>query len=133
MTIHGLDAFLSNLRDAPELTRNKAAKAVAVSTFATERSVKNGAPRETGTLQRAIHSKATALSGRVLIDQSAYYWRFIEYGTTRAFGTLGGRRVTTAAQPFIRQAAEQEQPQFFRRMEDVAKDVATVISSGRFI
>ncbi len=132
MTIQGLDAFLSGLRQAPELTRNKAAKAVAVSTFATERAVENGAPTLTGTLKRAIHSKASALQGQVLIDSSAYYWRYVEYGTSRGT-SLGGRITSTAARPFVRQAAEAEQPHFIRRMEDVVKDVATVISSGRFL
>lgn len=131
MEIKGLDAFLSGLRHAPEVTRNKAAKAVAVSTFATEGSVHSGAPEDTGALKRAIHSKTTDLEGRVLIWDDAHYWRFIEYGTTRGFG--GGRITTIAARPFIRQAAETEQPQFIRRMEDVVKDVATVISSGRFL
>lgn len=133
MTIQGLDAFLSGLKAAPELTRVRAARAVAVSTVSTENSVKAGAPEDTGTLKRAIHSKTLDLQGQVLIGESGYYWRFIEYGTTRAFGSQGGRSTSIAARPFIREAAEREQPQFVKRMEGVANDVSNIISSGRFL
>ena len=132
MSVSGLDAFLSGLREAPAYVQAKASQAVAVSTFATEKAVKGGAPRDTGTLISAIHAKTSALSGQVLIGPEAYYWRFIEYGTTRGT-SLGGRITTTAARPFIRQAAEQEAPQFTKRMEGVAQGLSQVISSGRFL
>jgi HK97 gp10 family phage protein len=133
MTITGLDAFLSGLRNAPEYVRTKATQAVSASTFSTERSVRSGAPVDTGTLARAIHSRTSALSGQVLIRAEAYYWRFVEYGTTRGT-SLGGRVTTTAARPFIRQAAEVEQPIFERRMLDVANDVTQFVTSGsRFL
>jgi HK97 gp10 family phage protein len=132
MTITGLDAFLSGLRAAPDYVQRRASQAVAVSTFATERAVEGGAPVDTGTLRGAIHSKTAALSGQVLIGPEAYYWRFIEYGTSTQT-SLGGRISSSAARPFIRQAAEQEGPQFVKRMEDVAQGVTQVISSGRFL
>lgn len=133
MTITGLDAFLSKLRDAPDYVRSKASQAVSASTFSTERSVRSGAPVDTGTLQRAIHSKAAALTGTVLIGPEAYYWRFVEYGTTRGT-SLGGRATTIAARPFVRQAAEMEQPIFERRMQDVANDLTVFVASGsRFL
>jgi HK97 gp10 family phage protein len=130
MSITGLDAFLSGLRSAPAYVRDKAAQAVSSSTTATERAVEAGAPRDTGTLFRAIHSKASALSGQVLIGPEAYYWRFIEYGSTRGL-SLGGRITTSAARPFIRTAAEQEAPKFTRAMEGVAQGVAELVSTGR--
>lgn len=133
MTITGLDAFLSGLREAPAYVQAKASQAVSVSTFATERAVEGGAPVDEGTLRRAIHAKTSALSGQVLIGPEAYYWRFIEYGTTRGIGTAGGRITTMSARPFIRQAAEQEGPEFIRRMEAVAQGVSQVVSSGRFL
>jgi HK97 gp10 family phage protein len=132
MTITGLDAFLSGLKEAPSYVQAKASQAVAVSTFATERAVTGYAPEDTGTLKRAIHAKTQALSGQVLIGPEAYYWRFIEYGTSRGT-SLGGRITTIAARPFIRTAAEQEGPEFIRRMEDVATGVTHVVSSGRFV
>jgi HK97 gp10 family phage protein len=132
MTITGLDAFLSGLKDAPSYVQAKASQAVAVSTFATERAVTGYAPEDTGTLKRAIHAKTQALSGQVLIGPEAYYWRFIEYGTSQGT-SLGGRITTIAARPFIRTAAEQEGPEFIRRMEDVATGVTHVVSSGRFV
>lgn len=132
MTITGLDAFLSGLRAAPDYVRAKASQAVSVSTFATERAVEGGAPELTGRLRRAIHAKTAELSGQVLIGPEAYYWRFIEYGTS-AGTSLGGRITTTAARPFIRTAAEMERPQFVKRMEDVANGVTQVISTGRFL
>jgi HK97 gp10 family phage protein len=132
MTISGLDAFLSGLKQAPDYVQARASQAVAVSTFATERAVEGGAPVATGTLRRAIHAKTSALSGQVLIGPEAYYWRFVEYGTTRGT-SLGGRITTTAARPFIRNAAEQEYPEFTRRMEAVAQGVTQLLSSGRFV
>jgi HK97 gp10 family phage protein len=132
MTISGLDAFLSGLKQAPDYVQSRASQAVAVSTFATERAVEGGAPVDTGTLQRAIYAKTSALSGQVLIGPEAYYWRFVEYGTTRGT-SLDGRITTTAARPFIRTAAEQEAPEFTRRMEAVAQGVTQLISSGRFV
>jgi HK97 gp10 family phage protein len=132
MTISGLDAFLSGLKQAPDYVQARASQAVAVSTFATERAVEGGAPVATGTLQRAIHAKTSALSGQVLIGPEAYYWRFVEYGTSRGT-SLGGRITTTAARPFIRTAAEQEAPEFTRRMEAVAQGVTQLLSSGRFV
>jgi HK97 gp10 family phage protein len=132
MTITGLDAFLSGLKEAPSYVQAKASQAVAVSTFATERAVTGYAPEDTGTLKRAIHAKTQALSGQVLIGPEAYYWRFVEYGTSRGM-SLGGRITTIAARPFIRTAAEQEGPEFIRRMEDVAFGVTQVVSSGRFV
>jgi HK97 gp10 family phage protein len=133
MTISGLDAFLSGLKQAPDYVQARASQAVAVSTFATERAVEGGAPVDTGRLQRAIHAKTSALSGQVLIGAEAYYWRFIEYGTTQAFGTLGGRKSVMFARPFIRTAAEQEGPEFVKRMESVAQGVTQLISTGRFV
>lgn len=132
MTITGLDAFLAGLKEAPDYVQRKASQAVAVSTFATERAVEGGAPQDTGTLKRAIHSKTQALSGQVLIGPEAYYWRFVEYGTTRGT-SLGGRITTMAANPFVRSGAEQEAPAFTKRMEDVATGVTTLLSSGRFL
>lgn len=132
MTVTGLDAFLSGLREAPAYVQAKASQAVAVSTFATERAVEGGAPVDTGTLRSAIHAKTAALSGQVLIGPEAYYWRFIEYGTTRGT-SLGGRIATIGARPFVRTAAEQEAPQFVKRMEDVAHGFTQVVSSGRFL
>ncbi len=132
MSVTGLDAFLSGLRAAPDYVQSRASQAVAVSTFATERAVETGAPTDTGTLRRAIHSKTSALSGQVLIGPEAYYWRFIEYGTSRGT-SLGGRITSMSARPFIRAAAEQEGPHFVRRMEAVASGVTQVIASGRFV
>jgi HK97 gp10 family phage protein len=130
MKITGLDAFLSGLREAPAYVQAKASQAVAVSTSATERAVEGGAPVDTGTLRGAIHSKAAALTGQVLIGPEAYYWRFIEYGTSRGT-SLGGRISTLGARPFIRQAAEQEAPKFLRLMEGVATGATQLVSTGR--
>jgi hypothetical protein len=62
MTISGLDAFLSGLKQAPDYVQARASQAVAVSTFATERAVEGGAPVATGTLKRAIRSSAPLLN-----------------------------------------------------------------------
>ena len=78
------------------------------------------APADTETLKRSIHSKASALSGRVLIGPEAYYWRFVEFGTVR-----------TAARPFVRSATEIETGPFVQRMTDVARELERDLASGK--
>lgn len=78
------------------------------------------APEDTGTLKRAIYSKSSALSGRVLVGPEAHYWRFIEFGTVRM-----------AARPFVRAATEIETGPFVQRMTDVALELERDLASGK--
>lgn len=132
MSVTGLDGLRRAMDAAPALVNARAATAVHVSTVATASRVRTLAPRDTGVLQRSIRSASIKLNGRVLIDADAFYWRFIEYGVSHGFGTLGGRRIT-AARPFVRTAAEIETPEFIRRMEDVAESVGRDLSASRFL
>lgn len=108
LNVSGLDKLMAGLRHAPELVRQRSAKAVAASTLATEQRVRSLAPEDTGALKRAISSKSSDLVGTVLIAPSAHYWRFVEYGTSRM-----------AANPFVRTAAEVETGPFVDRMAQV--------------
>lgn len=126
MTVKGLTELGAALKGAPKFARDRASNAVAVSTYATEGRVSALAPEDTGRLRRAVESSVSGLTGLVTIDDDAWYWRLIEFGYYRGFSGLGGRRYV-AARPFVRTAAELETPNFQRRMEDVAHEVATFI------
>lgn len=132
MTVTGLDSLRQALEAAPAVANARAAKAVSVSTVATSRRVQSLAPRDTGLLSRSISAAAQKLSGRVLIAPEAFYWRFVEYGSSHRISALGGRTVT-AARPFVRTATEVETPDFIRRMEDVAESIARDLSTSRFL
>lgn len=132
LTITGLPELARALETAPAVANDRAAQAVAASTFSTERAVRSFAPEDTGTLKRAVAASATKLSGRVTIGPEAYYWRFIEFGYTKSTSGLGGR-FQVPARPFVRTAAEQETPVFVRRLEDVAESIARDFASSRFL
>lgn len=118
MEIRGLSEWLADLKQAPDHLRRRAAQAVATSTFAAENRARSTVARRTGRLAAAIHSSVTGTSGRVLIDDVAYYWRMVEHGT-----------IHQNAQPFARPAAEQEAPNFERNLEAIARD----FSVSRFL
>lgn len=120
MEISGLRELQDALKSGEKSIREKASQAVSVSTFAATNRMRTAAPEATGNLKRAIGSDVRGLSGRVTIDESAYYWRFIEFGT-----------IHQNARPFVRETAEQEIPDFEKRMEAVANEVAGNIESHR--
>jgi HK97 gp10 family phage protein len=132
MQMTGARELVAALSAAPERMNAYAAGAVAASTVSVAQRMRSLVPRDTGTLQRSIGSSASGLNGRVTIGADAYYWRFVEFGTTRGRSTLGGR-FTTAAQPFVRPSAEEETPVFERRMNDVVDRLARDFSVSRFV
>jgi HK97 gp10 family phage protein len=132
MQLTGARELIAALAAAPERMNTYASAAVAASTVSVAQRMRSLAPRDTGTLQRSIASSSTRLNGRVTIGADAYYWRFVEYGTTRGRSTLGGR-FTTAAQPFVRPSAEEETPVFERRMNDAVDRLSRDLSVSRFV
>lgn len=122
MQLSGARELREALTRGSDSLRQKATAAVVTSTFSATSRMRLSAPRDTGTLQRAIDGSTSGLSGRVTIDDSAYYWRMVEFGT-----------IYQNAQPFIRPTAELERPDFERRMEDVAQQVARDFSTSRFL
>jgi HK97 gp10 family phage protein len=132
MQLTGARELIAALAAAPERMNTYASAAVAASTVSVAQRMRSLAPRDTGTLQRSIVSSSTRLNGRVTIGPDAYYWRFVEYGTTRGRSTLGGR-FTTAAQPFVRPSAEEETPVFERRMNDAVDRLSRDLSVSRFV
>lgn len=132
LTVSGLDTLKQVMALAPERTNQRAAQAVASSTYSTENRVRTGAPEDTGRLKRAIASAAARLSGRVTIGEEAYYWRFIEHGYTKSASSLGGR-FQVPARPFVRAAAEAETPVFVRKIEEVAQSIERDFSASRFL
>lgn len=118
MEIRGLSEWLADLRQAPDHLRRRASQAVATSTFAAANRARSIVARRTGTLAAAIHTDVRQTNGRVMIDDSAYYWRMVEHGT-----------IHMNAQPFARPAAEEEAPNFERNLVSIARD----FSVSRFV
>lgn len=132
LTVSGLDTLKRALEIAPDRANQRAAQAVASSTYSTENRVRVGAPEDTGLLKRSIDSNASRLTGRVTIDNAAYYWRFIEHGYTKSVSASGGR-FQVPARPFVRAAAEAETPVFVRKIEEVARSIERDFSTSRFL
>ena len=122
MEIHGLDSLKEALSRSPDHLRALVSAAVSTSVYAATNRAQSLAPRDTGRLQQAISGTSRDTSGRVLIDDAAYYWRMVEFGT-----------IHQNARPFIRTTAELERPDFERRMELVARKFGDDLSVNRFI
>lgn len=122
MQIQGLQELREAFEKSPELLKNRIAPRVARATFAATNGVRTTAPRDTGKLQAAISSSVRPLTGRVLIDDAAYYWRMVEFGT-----------IYQNARPFVRTTFEREAPNFERDMEDAAEHFARDFSASRFL
>jgi HK97 gp10 family phage protein len=123
MTLEGFDAFRRAIVQAPDLVREHASAAIAKSTYSTSRRTQAKAPVRDGTLRRAIHAvlpQRGGLSGRVMIDPEAFYWRFLEYGF-RDFKALG----------FVRSAAEESDGEFIENMRQALKASERDFSAGR--
>lgn len=118
MEIHGLKEFRDALEKAPGALRSRASDAVSASTFAAANRARGMVPRDTGRLSRAIHTDVRGTSGRVMISDDAYYWRMVEFGT-----------IYQNARPFARPAAEEEAPNFEKRLTLIARD----FSASRFL
>lgn len=123
MSATGLSDLRQRFDAAPEKARTHLKTAVFLSTSATSNRVEEFAPKDTGRLSRAISFESKELTGRVLIDREAYYWRMIEYGYTVGFSGMGGRRVI-GARPFVRTAAELETEPFVDRVRDATHRLA---------
>lgn len=119
VTLHGMEKLQAALKRAPELVKAESQQAVRVSTFAIAQRARALAPQDTGRLRAAISSSARGQSGRVLIDKSAHYWRFVEYGT-----------VTMPSRPFIRTAAELESGDFVQRVRMIGSKLEKDWPSG---
>lgn len=123
MQLDGFDALKRATVECPEILRAHAGDAVAQTSFSTASRMKATVRFRTGRLKGAIRSTSRGLNGRVLIDPSAFYWRFVEYGT-----------VKMAASPFIRPSAEAEGPLYIHRMRAVGPKLErTWTSGGRFL
>lgn len=124
MEIEGLKELREALEKAPEALRARASGAVESSTFAAAADVRQTSWKEpTGRLERAISTSVRGTSGRVLIDDEAFYWRALEFGT-----------IHMNAKPFVRPAAELEAPNFEKRLEAVARAFAERdFSASRFV
>jgi HK97 gp10 family phage protein len=81
------------------------------------------APRgETGRLRGSLTASARGLSGRVVMEGDAFYWRFLEYGTRYI-----------AARPFVRPAAEAEANAVEGRIRDMVAKLERDFATNRFI
>lgn len=107
-----------DLSRAPERTRRMAGRVVRRTVSAIERDSKLLAPVDTGFLKNSISSDVdeAGLSGEV--GPTANYGGYVEEGTSRM-----------SPQPYMRPAAEKNEPGFERAMGQVAED--GVLGDGR--
>lgn len=125
MRLEGFESTRRALVAAPERVRVHASSAVASSTFAITQRARALVPRDSGRLFASIGSTrvVSGLQGQVgITNREAYYWRFVEFGTSRM-----------AAQPFFRPAAEQERNVFIQRMREIGPRIERDLSAGRFL
>jgi HK97 gp10 family phage protein len=125
MTLEGFEATRRVLEAAPQLVESAASSAVATSSFAIAQRAKALVRVDTGRLKAAIDytRTRTSLTGGVGIsDPTAFYWRFVEFGT-----------VHTTPRPFFRPAAEEERATFIQRMRDIGPKLERDLAGGRFL
>lgn len=108
--LEGFESTLAALRRQPELAKSLLVKVVRDSSFRVADGARKRVPVRTGDLLQAIEADSTGLKGRVSIrsdrdkitgQDPQVYWYFVEFGTFRS-----------PAKPFIRPAAEDEEPRF---------------------
>ena len=104
MKLEGMEQLQAAILRAHALVKAQSAAVAKTTTNAVAQRMRGTVPKDTGTLQRAI----AASSAGVTIDDSASYWRHVEFGTVRM-----------AARPFARPAAEAERSQVEQRTRAV--------------
>ncbi len=104
----GLKEANRALKRLPDFAKDRVQQVMDVTAFQVSQAAKAKAPRDTGRLQQAIgwQSRPRSLSAIAGIDPSAFYWKYLEYGT-----------VKMAARPFWRPAAIAMQADHAARME----------------
>lgn len=119
MQLSGVKELQRALRESSGAAIAEVEESIALSTFSMTRRMESRASEKTGRLKRAIKGTARGLNGRIVIDASAWYWRFIEFGT-----------VNMGARPFVRPAVEEEAPEFEGRLRKVASNLERNFASG---
>lgn len=115
-----MEHTLRQLARAPEVVRKHASVVVGLTTIRIAQRARVFAPESTGLLKREILAdhKDGKLTGFVGVSESAFYWRFHEYGT-----------VKMPARPFFRPAAEEGQQPFAQEMRQIGPAVEHEMSS----
>jgi HK97 gp10 family phage protein len=109
VTLEGFEATIRALKRQPVLAKKLLGGVVSRSAFRVATAARGLVPVDTGDLLHAIDASATGLTGRVTIKgvsgsgglSPSVYWYFVEMGT-----------IHMTARPFLRPAAEQEEPKF---------------------
>jgi HK97 gp10 family phage protein len=125
MSLEGMENIQKLIRHQPDAARAYLSDAVAKSTTAVSQRMQAGVPVREGLLKSSIRAelpRRNGLSGRVVIDPRAYYWRFLEYGT-----------VKMAARPFVRPAADAEAETFFGHARQALRNMERDWSASRFV
>lgn len=103
--IEGLEECIKQLEEVlPKEARNLARSAVQGVAMQVRNEMRKKAPRRTGRLRRSIKAKRNRphydqVSSDVFVDNKAFYWRFVEYGTQKE-----------AAHPFVQPTVEEIGP-----------------------
>jgi HK97 gp10 family phage protein len=123
VSIEGMEDAQDALRRFPDQARDAMADVIQRTTFAARQRMLATAPRgETGRLRGSLTASARGLSGRVVMEGDAFYWRFLEYGTRYI-----------AARPFVRPAAEAEANAVEGRIRDMVAKLERDFATNRFI
>lgn len=104
----GLREANAALKRLPDFAKAAAQKVMDVSAFQVARGAQTRVRRRTGHLAGAItwQSRPRSVSSVVGVARTAYYWKFLEYGT-----------VKMAARPFMRPAAAGVERDHQQRLE----------------
>lgn len=122
ISVEGLREIQHALNRVPSQAVPALETIIAQTVFAGQRRMIAGSRRATGKQRAAITVRTRGTLGRVLIDPSAFYWRFQEYGTTRVPAT-----------PFVRPAREAEEVELDRRVKQLAARIERDWASGSLL
>lgn len=121
ITVEGLRELRAALNRVPEEATTRLTGAITDTVIGAQRRMWAGSRRRTGTQQHAIQTRGRGLHQRVVIDRSAFYWFWQEYGT-----------VYVPATPFVRPAREAETIELDKRVKGIATVIERDWSAGRF-
>jgi HK97 gp10 family phage protein len=122
VAIEGMEDAQAALRRFPDQARDAMSDVIQKTVFAARQRMAAAAPRgATGRLRGSLTATVRGLSGRVLMEGDAYYWRFLEHGT---------RYIT--ARPFVRPAAEAEANEVPKRIVSMAAKLERDFGTSRF-
>jgi HK97 gp10 family phage protein len=116
MDLGGLNDLLSNLSEIEQSKKDEVSQIVKETAFKIQAGAKQFSPVDTGNLKRNIKVEISAdeMSAKVgTKSEDVEYAHYVEFGTSKA-----------PAQPFLHPAAEEEYPEYIKRLKEVLGEKA---------